>query len=459
MLVFGASCSAGITDRNECTTNNECRVAFGYGHTCEESGFCVDQGVSERCARSYPNRLLLEAPDPDTIVFGSLFDRSLATQRAREDAIRLAFRQANDQGGLDGRSFAVVFCDIRADSGIDGLSRTGAAIESARYLADVLDTPAILGPASSGDTQAVFDSLRGRGVLLMSPSATSPSLTDLETSTPGLLWRTAPPDSIQGAAIAADMTTLGAGRETVPMNVGVLFEEGAYGEGLSETFLAAFPGDAEAFLFSSVSQRDDLLADLPSAGYDEVLFVSSQTQDVIAFTSAVASLVGFEDTPLFVTDSAANADLLSEGDESVFPRLRGTRQAVPSPDTDFTFAAFLAAYSAEYGEDPRQFSFVSNAYDAAWLVAYGAAWAEFREGAVSGENIARGLRQISSGESIELRASDWPILRDRFAAGISVDVVGASGALDFDPSTEETTADIEVWVIGDGEISGVRTLP
>ena len=40
--------------------------------------------------------------------------------------------------------------------------------------------------------------------------------------------------------------------------------------------------------------------------------------------------------------------------------------------------------------------------------------------------------------------------RDEFAAGNGVDVTGASGALDFDPATEELTGSFEVWVVSDG---------
>lgn len=459
-------CSLSRVDRTECVDHGDCREVFGLGSTCDANGYCEAAAPRNRCTRTYPGDLLLRSDAyPDVILIGSLFDQSLATHRARENAIRLAFRAVNSEGGLEGRSFAVVFCSIAEDDEFDALTRTEAAVEIGRYLTRELGAVALLGPASSGDTKAVFEALGPEGVLIVSPSATSPILTDLDTlpasdDEPGLLWRTAPPDSLQGQAIARDMRTAGDGRSRTSTVAAVILEEGAYGESLAGVFereFSALGGTSILSSYASEAQRDEAIASAVDEDVDEVLFVSSQTQDAIAFLSGARTIAGYEDLPLFLTDSAANADFVANVDPGLIDQVRGTRQAPQKEEDNFVFRLFLAAYSAEYGEDARDFSFTANAFDAAWLIAYASAWALYQEPALDGVALARGLRRLSEGAPLELRASNWSVLKERFREGQSVDVQGASSPLDFDPVTEEMAAAIETWIVEEGEIRGVRT--
>jgi ABC-type branched-subunit amino acid transport system substrate-binding protein len=190
--------------------------------------------------------------------------------------------------------------------------------------------------------------------------------------------------------------------------------------------------------------------------FDEVLFISSQASDVVAFLDATAAQPGYAGLGIFLTDAAANADVIAGvQDPSRFAQVRGTRPAPLDESQDLVYASFIAAYSAEYGEDVRPFSFTANAYDAAWLVAYGAAWAVLQEGGISGTHIARGLRRLSEGDRVEVRPTNWNRVKQAFASGTSVDVVGASGELDYDPITEETSASIEIWRVESTAIHGI----
>jgi hypothetical protein len=54
---------------------------------------------------------------------------------------------------------------------------------------------------------------------------------------------------------------------------------------------------------------------------------------------------------------------------------------------------------------------------------------------------------VSEGEELEIRPTNWNPVKAQFKAGNIIDVLGASGELDFDPVTEETTAPIEIWRI------------
>ena len=103
-----------------------------------------------------------------------------------------------------------------------------------------------------------------------------------------------------------------------------------------------------------------------------------------------------------------------------------------------------------------------HTYDATWLILYASAWARFNEDDTGGRSLARGLRKISSGDPMQIRASSWPSVVSAFEDGATLDVEGGSGELDYDPDTEETAAPIEVWgIVGDPgnyEFSHIETI-
>lgn len=444
-----ASCSLSRSDVTACSSSSRCREVFGFGSVCNADGYCEAMRKNPRCNASFPKDLLSRPESyPSAILIGSLMDRSLATHVAREAAIILAATQADEAGGLGGRYFGVVLCDIAKNTNYDSLDHTEAAAEAARHLADAYGVSAIVGPSASTDAVAVYQALKERDVLLISPSATSPALSSLDDknptdAAPGRFWRTAPPDTLQGAAIALYLQAKAAG------SVVVIHESGAYGEGLSSVFDGTFSGlggQTTLSSFSTSAERDAAIATASKSAAPWVLFVSSQTADAVAFLNAAATLSGYAKKQLFLTDSAANADLFkgASGSSALFPRVRGSRFAVPAGEV---YELFRASFKAAYKADANQYSYVAHAYDATWLTFYGAARSQGQEGFVHGVGIARGLRQLSKGPAADVQPSSWASVAQALAGGGSVDVQGASGALDYDPLTEETKGPVDIWKI------------
>jgi branched-chain amino acid transport system substrate-binding protein len=442
-----AGCSLGTVRSVDCTSHAECREVFGFGSTCGEEGFCEIATFPARCPLTEPPDLALPL-DPDQYhVMGTVFDHTLDTHIGRYRSAGLAASQADSNGGLDGHEFAVIHCTNEEGTGYDDLPKAEASVAVASWLADEVGVPVIIGPAASSDVEATYNGVsEAYGTLLISPSATSPSLTPLDglTSTdeePGLLWRTAPPDDTQALAIADDMDLRGIGQ------VAVIYQEGAYGEGLEEVFTSTFRGTSTPLPFDSALGPADAVADVANDdSFEEVLFVSSEAEDVVAFLLA-ADQVGFEGLSIFLTDSARNADVLAGAASAsdLFPRIRGTAPATPAGAVYDSFAASYAA--ANGGEDVTALSYTAQSFDAAWLAIYATAWATYNEQELSGLALARGLRQISDGPAIDIRPTAWNEVKARFGDGESVDVYGASGPLDYDPTTGETSATIEVWYI------------
>jgi branched-chain amino acid transport system substrate-binding protein len=385
----------------------------------------------------------------------------IESQRARENATRLAATQVNEQGGLDGHLFGFVFCDVAEDPKYDSLKRADAVVASGRYLADVIGAQAFVGPSSSPDVAAVFKALdkdTDKGVLIISPSATSPELTGLDVQqasddTPGLLWRTAVPDTVQGSVIARHLETF----DPPVTNVNVVFEKGAYGEGLESVFRKSFEKagrtiTSHGFTAGNSGERDQAIFDGGQGNPQYVLFFSSQSGDQSSFVIGINGLSAYQTVKIFLSDTAANVDLLKNAAQAsaVFPRIIGTRPSIPAGSV---YDRFKFSYNAAFKQDPSPFTFVPHAYDATWMVFAGTAFSLRHEQTVTGRGIARGLRRVASGgDLVDVAPNSWARIRDDFGNDKAVNLVGASGNLDYDPSTEETKGDIDIWKIStDGQ--------
>jgi len=452
LLLLG--CTLTGFEETPCATNAECREAFGFGWACEaELGLCAQAQVHPRCASTWPEDLFLRPENyRDAIVIASMFDHT--SDIPEINAARLPVRQVVDQGGLNDLDYAIVECSYEENPVIDDLDYPEAAREIALYVADTLSIPAIIGPATSSQTEEVYNATADLGVFIISPSATSPALTYIDglvktDAEPGMLWRTAPPDSLQGAAVAEDMTARGL------RDVAVIYQTGPYGEGLAEVFLESFVDSfhtVDGYLFDNDASRDSAVSTAGESDVEEVFFISSEVTDIISFVNGAYVNSNYDDKTLFLADGAADNQMLQETSQSsgIWERIRGSRPAVPDGNV---YKAFDTAYAAAYGVSADVSAYTSYSFDATWLAIYGTAWASRNGDPITGKGIAQGLRKVSAGSMVEIRATSWNDVKATFGESQPIDVMGSSGELDYDPETEETTTPIEIWTInatGDG---------
>jgi len=457
-VLLGCSVVSRV-DYDECSDGATCREAFGLGYTCGASGLCEEIEVNKRCKDVFPVDLL---KDPEkyrnVVLFGSLFDHTRTTGDDKlVKSASLAIEEANKTGLAEGRLFGIVHCDYQENGEIDGLTSEEAAIEGTKYLVDSLGAVAIVGPGTSGLAEAVYRELQkpehATRPVIISPSATSPSLTATDTDKPGMFWRTAPPDSALGAELAKYM------EEELITNAILVYESSSYGKGLADELDKSFEDkitrkeyvDASA-IGPTVTQ---IATDNPNPMNFGVVFITSEVDQVTAFLSAAGSLMsGYYALPevkLFLGDTAFNNDVIaataSIADE-IYPNVRGVFPGAPS---GMAYDVFIAAYAAKYNEQAADASYSAHTYDATWLAVYGSAWSYFQhDGALEGRFIAEGLQKLSAGNAYSVGQSDWPAIRMAFSAGQGINITGASGALDYDPVTEETTAPVIRWTIVSG---------
>ncbi len=462
LALVTSGCSFSRTDP-KCANTDECRASFGTGYMCGNSGLCEVAEVEPNCLQQVPSDLLLSPQKyKDYIVLGSLM-RTTGKEGARQDSAflaidafnRFAERHEDEYPALLGLRFGFVQCDHEGD--------VEEAARLAEYLADVLRTPAIFGPSSSSAMIAAFSEVNldeaGRELrrtLFISPSATSVALSDLESTTPGLLWRTAPTDDGQGRL-------MGQYAKDVDAPMIVLYEDTAYGKGLYTALRDSVGSlcDGCGFSFDASSSDIDSLAGTIASNRtinvledaETVFFIGAQEAHLKEMIRRMDD-PSFEDKTLFFSDAAASSDTVELIDESDLMRVIGTRPKASTQGE--TLRVFTGIYEARYDESPLTHSFTTNAYDAAWMLLISALYPRALGREINPLSMAEGLTKLSDPDwtgrnerdcfgdyidercqPISLDAENVPDILSAFERFGRVDISGASGTLDYDGQSEE----------------------
>jgi len=142
-------------------------------------------------------------------------------------AAELAMKEVSDSGLLLGGK---VLVPVRADSTcIDAAAATAAA----ERLITSDSVVAIMGADCSGVTTAIANNTAvPNGVVMISPSATSPALSTIDDN--GYFFRTSPSDARQGQVLADVLKQRGI------MDVAITYTNNDYGKGLADSFTSAF---------------------------------------------------------------------------------------------------------------------------------------------------------------------------------------------------------------------------
>ena len=143
------------------------------------------------------------------------------------DGAELAMKEVTESGLLLG---GAMVSSVRADSTcIDA----GAATAAAERLITSDGVKGIMGADCSGVTGAILANVAlANGVVMISPSATSPGLSTAEDN--GLFFRTSPSDARQGVVMTEVLMEQGINE------VAVTYTNNDYGKGLADAFEAAF---------------------------------------------------------------------------------------------------------------------------------------------------------------------------------------------------------------------------
>ena len=305
---------------------------------------------------------------------------------------------------------------------------------------------AIVGPSSSANSLVVVERVTGpAGVPTISPSATSPKLTALADD--DFFFRTALSDTSQGPILAR------VARERGFTNVGVVYRDDAWGQGLFESFQAAWTGTSE-----SVAVSPDQATYLPqlrqtaSRGAQALVVITFDTEAETLIREAIEN--NLYDKFAF-GDALKNPDLVKAIGGEHLGGMYGTAGA--SVLDSSSHAAWADEYVEEYGALPT-FAYVAEAYDATIALALAAQAA----GDVDGAAMRDRLRAIGSAPGEVVIAGPEGIasaLRILLEDG-EIDYEGASATMDWDDKGDLRRGHIGVWRFTEDEsIEELETVP
>ncbi len=351
-------------------------------------------------------------------------------------AAEAAIAEVNASGLLLGGSTVTA---VRGDTtcAID----TAAATAAAERMVTADKVAAIIGADCSGVTGAILQNVaRPNGIVMISPSATSPALSTAEDD--GLFFRTAPSDAREGE-IAADVLV-----ERGVKSVAVTYTNNDYGKGLSEAIVNAFK--AKGGEVTIVAAHDDGKADysaevgaLAAAGGDILVVAGYLDQGGLGIIKASLDSGAFAKFMLpggMVGDSLAPA---------VGPGLNGSFGQVAGADTSSPGMVALAAIGATAGFDVNS-PYSTESYDAAALIML----AMQAAGSSKSADFAGKVMDVANAPGEPILAGELAKGLKLISEGVDIDFVGGSG-VELVGAGESAGAYKEIEVI-DGKQSTVR---
>ncbi len=266
-------------------------------------------------------------------------------------AAELAMKEVSDSGALlDGTMVE----PVRADSTcVDA----AAASSAAERLITSDGVAAIVGADCSGVTGAVLQNVaRPNGIVMISPSATSPALSDAEDD--GLFFRTAPSDARQGQVLADVLMEKGI------KSAALTYTNNDYGKGLAEAIQSAFEAKGGEITISAAHEdgKGDYSAEvgaLAQAGGDVLIVAGYLDQGGKGIIQGALDTGAFD---TFVLPDGMVGDSLPEAIGDGLNGSYGTIAGTDSPG-GATFNELASAAGIKEGA-----SYAPESYDAAALI-------------------------------------------------------------------------------------------
>jgi branched-chain amino acid transport system substrate-binding protein len=283
------------------------------------------------------------------VISGANADLGLDSQHGVEIAIDF-------QGKVDGH-------DVTLQAEDDGCNAEGGQAAGQKIVSDPTII-GVVGTSCSGAGVPMSKVISDAGYFMVSPSNTSPVLTDpAQAWNPGYL-RTAHNDKVQGAAMA-DFAYNVLGLKTAA----AIHDGDPYTEGLANAFRNSFEqlgGKVVAFTAVNVGDTDmrPVLTAVAAAGPPDFIYFPVFTAECALLAKQAKEVAGLEKTVLASADgcqSTAAAEAIGAA---------GAGMYFSGPDISFSgdlYDKFKAAYKAKYGTDPISV-FHAHAFDATNMI-------------------------------------------------------------------------------------------
>ena len=265
---------------------------------------------------------------------------------------------------------------------------------------------------------------------MISPSATSPQLTDAEDD--DFFFRTTLSDTAQGPILAR------VAEERGFSNVGLVYRDDPYGRGLAAAFESAWKGTIISVVVNA--EQPSFLAairETTSAGAEALVVVNFVLDTRLIVREALDA--GLYNQFVF-GDASKRQSLIEDIGGEHLGGMYGTAGAPASDSAAST--AWDAAFAAEYGE-LSAVPYVREAYDAALAIMLAAQAAR----SVDGDAIRDQLRAVGGprGQKVYATPDGVASALRLLRAGEEIDFEGAASTLDWDANGDLERGHIGVW--------------
>ncbi len=390
---------------------------------------CSSSGDSDN---TYTSTAMSSAPSVEgALKIGTLLPvtGSLAFLGRPEVAgVELAVAEINDAGGVFGKSVEVVQTDS-SDADHQEVSK-----QSASELISA-EVGAVVGAASSAVTKLVVDDITKAQIVMISPANTSTALSGYST----FYFRTAPPDTAQGSAVAQLMLADGF------KNIGILALDDPYGTSLRDVLKSTVEDGGGTITYGEAGQEFDPAASNFSSNVQALLATNPEAIALISFDQSkqiIPELVaaGFSGSKVYMVDGNL-ADYSAD-----FPRgtLAGGKGTTPGGETSDDFKKLLDDAN---GSRLDSYAYGPESYDATMLVALAA----LKGGAPDGVTIQANLAAVSGADG-GTECSGWVECSDLINAGEDMMYKSVSGSGSFNSDNDPSSAYIGVYVYGDDNV-------
>ena len=297
-----------------------------------------------------------------------------------------------------------------------------AATATAERLITSDKVVAIMGADCSGVTTAILQNVAtAKGVVMISPSATSPALSTIEDN--GLFFRTSPSDARQGQVLAEIL------KEKGVKSAAISYTNNDYGKGLADSIQSNFEavGGKVTISASHEDGKGDYSAEaaaLGQAGGDVLIVAGYLDQGGKGIIQASLDAGAFE---TFVLPDGMIGDSLPE---AIGSDLNGSYGTLPAAQGDGVAVFEELATAAGFKPGP----YAPQSYDAAALLIM----AMQASGSTDSNTFKAKIMDVANAPGEKINPGELGKALEILAAGGDVDYVGAS----------------DVELIGPGESAG-----
>jgi branched-chain amino acid transport system substrate-binding protein len=331
----------------------------------------------------------------------------------------------------------------------DGASDDTGGVQAARKL--IADgATCISGDYASTATVAVARSVTvPEEVMLISPASTADALSDIDDD--GLFARTAPPDGLQGVALADRMDKELGGLQGKTINIGArndLYGTG-FADSLEEELEERGAKVGEKVIYDPEQPSYNSEAQQITSGNPDNYVIIDFPETFAKVGPALARTGNWEAKKTFITDGLSSAELTEEVGPEVTEGMLGTAPGAFSggaPD------AFDKLYKAAPG--PPRNLFDAGVFDNVVLCYLGAVAA----GSTDGKEISEAIIDVTAPGGSKFTFEQLPEAVEALENGEDIDYEGVSGPIDWDDNGDLSRYIYDVSEFKGGKLVKLETV-